>query len=150
MGAEYPRKMLLPTAKEFGIHVAILSPEEAESIRDRARDVFAKSTEVLSSETLGPGARVTCPQSWTLIGSFMHSDAVVVFTNWRDGEAVFKFDSIGYALTVLGESPPFDFYMLDCDCTFLFAHDEYDNLFGCGKAASFVRAHGGTPFGIIS
>jgi hypothetical protein len=118
--------------------VEVLPQTEATRLRADAQARYAKSGAALTSETLVDAGRITRDQSWKLIRYFSFAGAVVVFTNKRDGTRIFAFASVRDALDVLGECPPFDFYLMDASCSFLFAHDEYDNLFGCGAAKTFL------------
>lgn len=120
--------------------VAVVPPMEAGRLRANAATRYARANEVLSSELLQDAARINRPQSWELIRYFSFSGSVVVFGNKRDGTHMFAFTSVQDALDVLGECPRFDFYLMDADCSFLFAHDEYDNLFGCGAARTFLQS----------
>lgn len=142
MNVERAKLLLLPTAESLGVEVSIPPRAAAESLRHRAALAFADSR-VVSSENLAHGARITQSQSWELLAEFPYRGEVLVFSNFRDGDSMFKFRSISEALLVLGESPPFDFYLCNPELTFLFAHDEYENLFGCGDGIEFVLARGG-------
>ena len=133
---------LLPDAAEaLGVGLEILSNQEAQSIRQLASQHFSDGTgSGITSENLVNLARLSRDESWKLIAAFGFSGPVILFTNYRDGKSMFKFSSVGDAVAVIGEAPPFDFYLVDRDCTFLFAHDEYENLFGCGTAKAFVES----------
>lgn len=134
---------LLPdVADGLGMGMEVLSNQEAQSVRERASRHFSDGTgNGVTSENLVNCAGLSRDESWKVIAAFQFSGPVILFTNFRDGKSMFKFSSIGDAMAVLEEAPPFDFYLVDQDCTFLFAHDEYDNLFGCGTAKAFVESH---------
>ncbi len=141
MSRERAVSLLLDVADGLGVRMEVLSNQEAQSVRERASRSFSDGTgNSLTNENLAHCARLSRDESWKLIGAFGFSGPVILFTNFRDGSSMFKFSSIGNALVVLSEASPFDFYLLDQDCTFLFAHDEYDNLFGCGSAKAFVES----------
>ncbi|NVB80439.1 MAG: hypothetical protein HOV81_18750 [Kofleriaceae bacterium] len=140
---QQPRDALLDSLDgmppDLAHRIEILPDDEASAIRARAADTFTDGT----VRTVYPGAlvgyaQVTCDQSWKLIADFPAAGPVVLFTNREDGETMFLLATIRDAVAVVGEMYRADFYLVDRDCTFLFAADEYDTLFGCGTAALFV------------
>src|SRR5580704_3865921 len=130
MSWERAMLLLVGVADGLGIGMKVLSNQEEQSVRERTRRRFSDGTgNSVTNENLAHCARLSRNESWKLIGAFGFSGSVILFTNLRDGRSMFKFSSIRDTVAVLREDPPFDFYLLEQDCTFLFAHDEYDNLF---------------------
>jgi len=93
---------------------------------------------MLTTESLGGCVRLTEPDSWERVGDFPWQGHVVIFANPRDSREMLWVCSLEDAMIILAEAPPFDFLLTAQDCSFLFAHDQYDNLFGCGIAKEFL------------
>jgi hypothetical protein len=143
MNPDLPKLFLEEAADKLGIGMEQLPDLQGADCRARATSVFSDgSAGGISTESLVGAERLTMENSWRLIEAFSFPGPVYVFGNLRDGPSVFRFLSLGDALIVIGEAPPFDFYIVDWECTFLLAHDEYDTLFGCGVARPFVRTIG--------
>ena len=124
---------------ELAQRTAILSADDARDLRARATRAFTDGTtpSVRTDARVGD-AQVTCEDSWKLVEEFDAAGPVVLFTNRRDGETMVELPSIGEAIAAIGRMPRFDFYLVDRACTYLFAADEYETLFGCGTAAAYV------------
>ena len=141
MSWERAKTYLQDVANELGIGIELLTAQQAQSLRDRASRRFSdRTSNGITTENLVDCARLSRDNSWQYIESFEFVGPVILFTNLRDGESMFKFSSIRDAMAVLKEAPPFDFYLIDQDCSFLLAHNEYDTLFGCGAAKPFVES----------
>ena len=133
-------RILAEVAIEQSLDVVPLSEEAAGVLTRRVAARFARpGARVVTYEVLSDFARFRSAGSWELIAGFNCDGPVVLFANPRDSSNMFRLDGLVAALTLLAEAPPFDFYLVDFECTFLFAHDEYDNLYGSGDAKRFVE-----------
>ena len=63
----------------------------------------------------------------------------IAFSNLRDGQTMFEFDTVDDAVSVLAEAGVLDYYITEPGASYLLAHDEYDNVYGLGAARSFVE-----------
>jgi hypothetical protein len=128
-------------AQEQGIAVKWLSPEEASSLRKLAATRFGEDASgPITTESLREPARFCGPESWEYIGGFAWNGPVVLFTNPQNSMAMLWVASLKDAVELLAEAPPFDFLIGEPEFSFLFAHDQYDNLLACGDARSLVEA----------
>ena len=133
--------ILSDVAREQGIAVKWCSAEDSRSLRRLAASRFGKDAEApITTEGLKEPARFCAPDSWERIGGFAWDGPVVLFTNPRESIDVLWIGSLDDAMQLLAEAPPFDFLLGEPEFSFLFAHDQYDNLFGCGNAKGLVEA----------
>jgi hypothetical protein len=133
--------ILTDVAQEQGIAVNWLSSEEASKLRRLAAIRFGKDADgPITTESLREAIRFNAPETWERIVEFAWNGPVVLFTNPRDSVAMLRVASLKNAIDLLAEAPPFDFLLGEPEFSFLFAHDQYDNLLVCGDARELIEA----------
>jgi hypothetical protein len=135
---DFPDWWLPDAARDAGGVAERVGDAESQEIRRRATAAFGDGSGVVTTESFADATHITGEGNWRLIEDFGYSGPVYVFTNPLDGDSVFRFLNIGDALRALAEAPQFDFYLVDRECTFMFAENSYETLFGCGLARDFV------------
>jgi hypothetical protein len=132
--------ILAEVAEEQGMLLHWLSDEEANDYRRLAAARYGRERQLpITTECLTSCARLWAKDSWELIEQFTWNGEVILFTSPRTSLAMLRMKSLDEAIWLLAEAPPFDFMLMALDGSFLFGHDEYDNLFACGEAAQFVQ-----------